>query len=373
MSWCQFIDHTAAFWTSHEFTPTQGCAAFRFMSGKLSGTALHIHLVLRDPTAYEPCTRDDEVGLHAVIEFCVPNRSNGRAVFAVVANKLASSSFSHLTQLALINIEPVWTTDRPEKLQPTPEFLKLGEPAMRHLRLVGFSLSLRNNGSFRHIAVLVLGDLDRSTAPTMDELYLVLLEATVLEALSVGKLNRSDPLSDREPLHLNRLHKIHFYAGGNKAFEQLLRLMRAPSLNRLDVRVMDEKDCCSLLRCAELVRPVKTLRVYGVWRADVDFVALSTIMPAVTVLDVTTADRALARCAGMAAFAWTTIESLRLRNPKFDSLKSILSFVTVANLHIHYPYPARLLSYNGQQWVLTKVDHMVIVVEGDEAWYTTAH
>ncbi|KAJ7802561.1 hypothetical protein B0H14DRAFT_2614201 [Mycena olivaceomarginata] len=319
MSWCQFIDHTAAFWTSHEFTPTQGRAAFRFMSGKLSGTALHICLVLRDPTAYEPCTRDDEVGLHAVIELLRSKSEQcatlgiyfkGRAVFAVVADKLASSSFSHLTQLALINIEPLWTTDRPEKLQPTPEFLKLGKPAMRHLRLVGFSLSLRNNGSFRHIAVLVLGDLDRSTAPTMDELYLVLLEATVLEALSVGKLDRTDPLSDREPLHLNRLNKIHFYAGGDKVFEQLLRLMRAPSLNRLDVRVMDEKDCCSLLRCAELVRLVKTLRVYGVWRADVDFVALSTIMPAVTVLDVTTADRVLARCAEMAAFAWTTIESL---------------------------------------------------------------
>ncbi|KAJ7304788.1 hypothetical protein DFH08DRAFT_825350 [Mycena albidolilacea] len=418
MSWCQFIDHTAAFWTSHEFTPTQGRAAFRFMSAKLSGTALHIRLVLRDPTAYEPCTRDDEVGLHAVIELlrskseqcatlgiyfnlvlrdptayepCTRDDEVGLhaviellrskseqcatlgTVFAVVADKLASSSFTHLTQLALINIEPVWTTDRPEKLQPTPEFLKLGEPAMRHLRLVGFSLPLRNNGSFRHIAVLVLGDLDRSTAPTMDELYLVLLEATVLEALSVGKLDRTDPLSDREPLQLNRLNKIHFYAGGNKAFEQLLRLIRAPSLNRLDVRVMDEKDCCSLLRCAELVRPVKTLRLYGVWRADVDFVALSTIMPAVTALDVTTADRALARCAEMAAFAWTTVESLRLRNPKFDSLKSILTFVTVANLHIHYPYPARLLSCNGNQWVSTKVDHMVIVVEGEEAWYTTAH
>jgi hypothetical protein len=200
MSWCQFIDHTAALWTSHEFTPTQGHAAFRFMSGKMSGTALHIRLVLHDPTAYKPCTRDDEVGLHAVIELLCSKSEQcatlgiyfkGRAVFAVVADKLASSSFSHLTQLALINIEPVWTTDRPEKLQPTPGFLKLGEPAMRHLRLVGFSLSLRNNCRFRHIAVLVLGDLDRSTAPTMDELYLVLLEATVLEALSVGKLDRT--------------------------------------------------------------------------------------------------------------------------------------------------------------------------------------
>jgi hypothetical protein len=166
----------------------------------MCGAALHIRLVLGDPTAYEPCTREGEIGLHAIIELLRSKSEQcatlgiyfkGCAVFAIVADKLASSRFSHLTQLALINIEPVWTTDHPEKLQPTPEFLKLSEPAMCHLRLVGFGLSLRKNCSFRHIAVLVLGNLDRTTAPTMDELYLVFLEATWLEALSVGKLDRT--------------------------------------------------------------------------------------------------------------------------------------------------------------------------------------
>jgi hypothetical protein len=141
---------------------------------------LHIRLVLRGPTAREPYTRDGEISLHATIELLhsKPERCatlgiyfEGRAVFTIVADKLASSCFSHLTQLALINIEPVWTTDRAEKLQPTLEFLKIGEPAMRHLHLVGFGLSMRNNCSFRHIAILVLGDLDRTTAPTMDKLY----------------------------------------------------------------------------------------------------------------------------------------------------------------------------------------------------------
>jgi hypothetical protein len=169
------------------------------MSGKFSGAALHIRLVFRGPTVCKPYTWDGEVGLHAVIELLHSKSERcetlgiyfeGCAVFAIVADKLAFSRFSHLTQLALINIEPVWTTDRAEKLQPMLEFLKLGEPVMRHLRLVGFGLLMRNNCSFRHIAILVLGDLDR-TALTMDELYWMLLEAMSLEALSVGKLDRS--------------------------------------------------------------------------------------------------------------------------------------------------------------------------------------
>jgi hypothetical protein len=169
------------------------------------------------------------------------------------------------------------------------------------------------------------------------------------------------------------LIKIHFYAGGNKVFKQLVRLMQAPDLNRLDIRVMDEKDCCSLLRCGELVRLVKALRIYGVWRANIDFLALSAIMPAVTVLNITTADRALARCAHMTGFAWTSINLLRLQNPKFNSLESILSVVTVANLHIHYPYSAKVFSCAGNRWVATNIECMVIVVEGEEAWYVTAH
>ncbi|KAJ7789651.1 hypothetical protein B0H14DRAFT_2627007 [Mycena olivaceomarginata] len=251
--------------------------------------------------------------------------------------------------------------DRADKLLPTPQFINLGGPMMCHLRLVGF-------------AILMLGNLDRTTAPTMDELYRVLLEATWLEALSVGKMDRTDPLSEREPLHLNRLIRLHFFAGGNQAFEQLLRLMQALALNRLDIRVMDERDCCSLISCAELVRPVKSLRIYGVWRADnIDLLALSKIMPAVAVLAVTTADRALARCAEMSGFGWTRIEMLHLRNPRINSGERISSVVVIANLRIHYPYPVTVISYVRHRGVSTRVEQLVIEVEGEEAWYATAH
>ncbi|KAJ7771893.1 hypothetical protein B0H14DRAFT_2632363 [Mycena olivaceomarginata] len=149
-------------------------------------------------------------------------------------------------------------------------------------------LSMRNNKNFRHIAVLVLGDLDQATAPTAVELYGVLLEANWPEALSLGKLGRT---------------------GGNEAFNRLLELLRVPSLDMLDVRVMDARDCRSLLGCAELVRPVRALRIYGAFNSDLDLLALSILMPDVAVLDVTMADRALAR--------WY--------------------------LRIHYPFPAKML------------------------------
>jgi hypothetical protein len=200
VSWCQIIDHTSAFWASHVFTPLQGRSAFRFMSEKLSGAALHLRLVLRGPTAGEPYTRDGQIGLHAVVDVLRSKSEqcatlgiffNGRAVFESIAGQLASSRFPRLTQVALINIEPVWTTDRADKLLPTPQFINLGGPTMRHLRLVGFGLSMQNNICFRHVAILVLGNLDGTTAPTMDQLYRMLLEATWLEALSVGRMDRT--------------------------------------------------------------------------------------------------------------------------------------------------------------------------------------
>lgn len=166
----------------------------------MSGAALHIRLVLRGPAASEPSPRGDEIGIHAITGLLQSKSEQcetlgiyfeKRAVFALVADKLSSHQFSQLTQLALINIEPVWGAERSDDLQPTPEFLKLGGPAIRHLRLVGFGLSIRNKGEFRHITILVLGDLDKITAPTVDELYGVLREATWLAGLSIGIWDRA--------------------------------------------------------------------------------------------------------------------------------------------------------------------------------------
>jgi hypothetical protein len=288
--------------------------------------------------------------------------------------------------MALINIEPGWDRMRAQTLDPPPDFIRIGDPAMHHLQLVGFSLSMRCNRNFRHITILVLGDLDKTTAPTMADLYGVLFEATWLEALWVGKLDRTgeslngepnydlpstDPLAERKPLILRRLNKLHFFAGGNKVFDQLLSLLQAPTLDILDVRLMDERDWSSLLGCADLVRPVKALRIYGVCKSDLDLVALSILMPEVTVLDVTTADRALARCATMAGFRWTKVSTLRLRNPRTESIRGILAAVAVGNLRIHYPFPAKMLSRAETEWISTKVETVVLTVEWAQAWYAT--
>jgi hypothetical protein len=96
-------------------------------------------------------------------------------------------------------------------------------------------------------------------------------------------------------------------------------------------------------------------------------------MPAVAVLDVNTADRALARCAEMSGFGWTIIETLRLRNPRIDLVERITLVVDIATLHIHYPYPATIVSYAGHRGVSTRVERLVIEVEREEEWYATAH
>jgi hypothetical protein len=95
-------------------------------------------------------------------------------------------------------------------------------------------------------------------------------------------------------------------------------------------------------------------------------------MPDVTVLDVTTADRALSRCAAMAGFKWSKVESLRLRNPRTESIHGILAALAVGNLRIHYPFPAKMMSRTETNWVSTKVDTVVLTVEWEQAWYATA-
>jgi hypothetical protein len=148
--------------------------------------------------------------------------------------------------------------------------------------------------------------------------------------------------------------------------------MCAPELIRLDVRLMCKPDCTSLLECEDLVHTVTDLCIYGVCSSELDFLALYTVMPGVTMLDVTTADRALAQCVGITGFKWTRVNSLQLRIPRFKSIQSIISLVNVANLHLHYPYPTKVLSHAAKQWVSTKVEHLLVKVEVGEPWYATA-
>ncbi|KAJ7894930.1 hypothetical protein B0H14DRAFT_2558958 [Mycena olivaceomarginata] len=307
--WCLIIDHTATFWSSHDLNPTQRRSAFQYITGKLTGTALHIHLVLRGPCTRTPDPGSDEIGLHAVMRLLQSKSERcaslgiyieGRTVVTIVVDRLASCRFSRLTQLALTNVEPGWAREHPHTLDPTPDFVRLDDPLMCHLRLVGFSLSMRNNKNFRHIAVLVLGDLVRQRLrplPSFMECY-------------------SKPIGQRPYLLGNwvgwihclsgsRLNKLHFLVGGNEAFNRLLELLRVLSLDMLDVRVIDARDCRSLLGCAELVHPFRVLRIYGAFNSNLDLLALSILMPDIAVLDVTMADRALARCVAMTGFKWT--------------------------------------------------------------------
>ncbi|KAJ7891600.1 hypothetical protein B0H14DRAFT_3126275 [Mycena olivaceomarginata] len=169
---------------------------------------------------------------------------------------------------------------------------------MHHVRLVRFAWSLKNTYMFRNIATLVLGDLDHTAAPSVDKLYGVLPEASGLEDLSIGRIDRTDPLSSLETLVPMQLKKLHIYTAGNEAVEVFLQLIRAPSLLQLDVKLLCDRDWSALLKFGELVRPVVALCIY-------DLVSASTIMPEVRMLDVTTADRALARCAVLKEFKWT--------------------------------------------------------------------
>lgn len=181
-----------------------------------------------------------------------------------------------------------------------------------------------------------------------------------------------DPMSAHTPLVLKRLKRMHFYTAENEAFENLLTLLRAPCLLRLDVRLMSARDEAAFLKCGELVRQVIELRVYGVCKAALDVLAMSVIMPNVKVLDMTMADRALARGAGVEGFRWAKLDTLRLRNPRFESVQTILTFIAADHLRIHYPFPARCIDSAEKLWVATQVDDVILTEEGTTAWYEAA-
>ncbi|KAJ7707265.1 hypothetical protein B0H14DRAFT_2646842 [Mycena olivaceomarginata] len=344
--WRAVVDHTAAFWACQVFAPNQARLAFDFLTSRMLGNSLNIRLILRGPAASIPPARSDEIGIRDIIKLLqVKSDSCGSTV--IRQNYRAAHRFPRLIRLGLINIGPVWRVDKCVRFQPVPGFLAGDGVGIRHVRLVGFALSFRDPGKFRDLTILVLDDLDHMAAPTTNELYGLLQVATAIEDLSIGGIYR---------------------AAGNSSSEELLRLLRAPGLIRLDVKLMGDQDWFALLKCEQLVCTVVELRVFGFWRHDLNLMAMSTIMPHVKVLDVMTADQAMARCAGLDGFMWTNLETLLLRNPRFESLKTILTVIKVARLHIHYPYPTKFLSYGDRQWALTKVSEIVMTEDWMPLW-----
>ncbi|KAJ7884540.1 hypothetical protein B0H14DRAFT_2564256 [Mycena olivaceomarginata] len=158
----------------------------------------------------------------------------------------------------------------------------------------------------------------------MDELYQMLEVATGLEALSVEQM---------------------WNLTGNTPFERLLRLLRAPNLSQLDVKIVVPRDWSALLMCGDLVQSVVMLRIYSVRRPEVDFKKL----------DMGTADESLAQSALKRGFRWTRLDTLHMRTPQYESVRTIISAVTVANLHVHYRSPSHSLGQAGSRWISSRV------------------
>ncbi|KAJ7876661.1 hypothetical protein B0H14DRAFT_3787409 [Mycena olivaceomarginata] len=157
---------------------------------------------------------------------------------------------------------------------------------------------------------------------------------------------------------------------GNTRFERLLRLLCAPNLSQLDVKIVVPRDWSALVICGDLVQSVVMLHLYGVRRPEVDFKVLSNLMPLVQKLDMGTADESLAQSAVKQGFRWTGLDTLHTRTPQYESVQTILSAVTVANLHVHYRSPSHSMGQAGSRWISSRVTNLVLTFHWTPAWYS---
>ncbi|KAJ7891598.1 hypothetical protein B0H14DRAFT_2560657 [Mycena olivaceomarginata] len=112
------------------------------------------------------------------------------------------------------------------------------------------------------------------------------------------------------------------------------------------------------------------LRIYGVRRPEVDFKVLSNLMPLVQKLDMGTADESLTQSAVKQGFRWTGLDTLHMRTPQYESVQTILSAVTVANLHVHYRSPSHSMGQAGSRWISSRVTNLVLTFDWTPAWYS---
>ncbi|KAJ7795266.1 hypothetical protein B0H14DRAFT_2621161 [Mycena olivaceomarginata] len=157
---------------------------------------------------------------------------------------------------------------------------------------------------------------------------------------------------------------------GNTRFERLLRLLCTPNLSQLDVKIVVPRDWSALVICGDLVQSVVMLRIYSMQRPEVDFKVLSNLMPLVQKLDMGTADESLAQSAVKQGFRWTRLDMLHTRTPQYESVQTILSAVTVANLHVHYRSLSHSMGQAGSRWISSRVTNLVLMFDWTPAWYS---
>ncbi|KAJ7305390.1 hypothetical protein DFH08DRAFT_825086 [Mycena albidolilacea] len=321
-SWRDAAYAAGPLWSALIVKPKQRKDHFAFLVSRMNTEPVHIRVELRGPDMCMPPPTTSEVSVRDIIHLLEHKSSacatlgiysENRPLFWTFADALTTCHFPLLTALTIANIEPCVDQDG-RAIQLYSSSILSGR-RLSHLRLVGFGFPLAQTDVFTCVCVLVLSDLGFGVAPTVPELYVFLLCATRLEALSIDRIECGVVFAANDPIILEHLDHLHFFCAGNKALQALLLQLRAPMLTMFDAKVLSADDACFLEECGPLLAPVTNLRIYGIHSSAKTISSLVDMMPSVTDIDLTTTSHSLAACLSAYGRGWQSMSRMRLEDP----------------------------------------------------------
>jgi hypothetical protein len=194
-SWRDAAYAAGPLWSALIVKPKQRKDHFAFLVSRMNTEPVHIRVELRGPDMCMPPPTTSEVSVRDIIHLLEHKSSacatlgiysENRPLFWTFADALTTCHFPLLTALTIANIEPCVDQDG-RAIQLYSSSILSGRQ-LSHLRLVGFGFPLAQTDVFTRVCVLVLSDLGSGVAPTVPELYVFLLCATRLEALSIDRI-----------------------------------------------------------------------------------------------------------------------------------------------------------------------------------------
>ncbi|KAJ7898192.1 hypothetical protein B0H14DRAFT_3424551 [Mycena olivaceomarginata] len=391
-SWRNAAFAAGQLWSALIVRPKQRKARFAFLVSRMKTEPVHIWVKLRGPEMCMPPPTASEVSIRDIVRLLEHKSSvcatlgifsEDQPLFTYFADMLTTYQFPLLTALTIANIEPCVDRDGRTGYQPSNSILNGRQ--LSHLRLVGFGLSLAASDVFAHVCVLVLSDLVSDVAPTTRELAAFLLCATRLQALSIdrveclGAYETSNENTVRliaavcaghNLIILEHLEMLHFFCGGNVGLRALILLLRAPNLTTFDAKVVLSDDARFIEECGNLLKPVANLRVYGIHSSAKMIFSLMNLMPGVTDIDLTTSARSFAACLSGYGRGWPLLSTIRLEDPAFRDVASIVGTLALNILQIYYTTTSRRMRRTEEAWVRSEVSVLELPVRAEDYWYS---
>lgn len=177
-------------------------------------------------------------------------------------------------------------------------------------------------------------------------------------------------IAGRHTISLPALLHLRFHCSGNQEMGTIFSLIEAPRLIRFHTSFTAATDLDFMRSNTALLARIRALSIGGPYCSEEYIRAIFLMAPSVSDLDVATGGRELAVAARGCVQFWSALAVLRLRNPNFDDLSTIITTIAVDHLHIHYSIPSCRMSAAAAAWSRSTVHSLTFTVRPVLYWYS---